>query len=93
LPAPGEIDDVEEVVGKTAALHCVGFGSPHINFAVHSNGIAVHDLAVEPLRQTEGEPGLSAAGGPQDDQKEGVRFATRILVVGCGEHQRALQGI
>ncbi len=68
------VRDIDQVMGDSAAVGERQFGAPDIKKSEDLDGIAVHDLAPEALRQTERKLGLSRAGGTGDgDQFAGGR--------------------
>ena len=71
LVGPG---DVDHVVLDEGALFSGGLRGTDLHLAVDGHGVAADDLAVELFGQAEGERGLAAGGGADEDDE---RFAGR----------------
>jgi hypothetical protein len=49
-----------------------GLRRPNIKLAVHRDGIAVYDFAIELLGQSDGESGFAARGWTKNDNQERI---------------------
>ena len=82
---PGGSDAVKQMMGNLGAFVGSGLSRSNIQLGVHGNRIAVDDLSRESFCECEGERGLTACGGAQDDQQE--RFAGWGMRRSCGQRQ------
>ena len=62
-------DAVKQMMGNLGAFGCSRLGRSNIQLGVHCDRIAVDDLSREFLGECDGERGLTARGGAQDDQQ------------------------
>ena len=71
----GWIDAVKQMMRNLGAFGRARLGGSNIQPGIHGDRIAVDDLSRQFFGEGDGERGLTACGGAQDDQQE--RFAGR----------------
>ena len=85
---------VQQVVHDAAPLGDRQLGRADVHAAVDLHGVGVDDLAAQPLREVEGQPGLAGGGGPDDgherDRARGP-VAVRGHAVSVSRHERRRQ--
>jgi hypothetical protein len=62
----GGIGYVDQVMGQEGALFSSGLGRAQVHAAIDGHRVATDDLATELLAEGEGESGLAAAGGAEE---------------------------
>ena len=67
-------DAIEQVMRSTGSFGGGRLGGPKIKLAVHGDGIAIHDLAVEALRKRQRKRGLAAGGGTEHHHQQRFRL-------------------
>src|SRR5438270_10509448 len=66
------VHEIQEMMRNSRPLGRARFGSADFKLAIGGNGIAVHNLAGEPLRESQRQSCLSAPRGTEHDHKQSL---------------------
>jgi hypothetical protein len=65
---------IEQMMRGTGSFGGSGLGGPDVKLAVHGDGIAVHDLAIESLCKHDGNRGLPTSRGTDHNHEQRFRL-------------------